>query len=466
MTVRALPAFILVALTAAASVAARAEEGAPPSGGEANLGGGLVLSGAPTIQEIQAQQKACEARKTPRKATGSISEGTYRKMERIVDAIGKGQYAESEPKLVELADQSRGDYEKAIVLQTLGFVYASENKEPQAIKAFEGALATNSLPQQIHEQIMFNIAQMYLSDNKTDKGLQALNNYLQESCNPLPDAHILLASGYAEKKQWRDALKQVDLALVKAGTPKESWLQLKLALHYELKEFPRCAEVLVHLVGLSPMKEEYWKQLYGILYEIKKDPESLAVLSLADRRGFVKDETQYKNLSNMYMYMQIPLKAAQVLERGVNAKVVEANEKNLEALGNAWLAAREYDKAEAAMAKAAAASNKGELWKRLGQIQIEKESWKTALESLQKAVQKGGLKDVGETQMLIGVCAIELKQYKTADAALRAAMSSEKTAKMAAQWLSHLQDEIAYAAQTGAAPAEDDKAAPAETKHN
>jgi tetratricopeptide (TPR) repeat protein len=444
----------LLALIAvlAAPVHAQGEEPA------VNLGGGLTFSGAPTQQDIAAQQRACEARKPPRKASGTISEGAYRKLERIVNMLAKGENAEAEPKLIAMVEGATG-YEKALVLQTLGFLYASTKRETQAIRTFEQALETNALPQQVHEGMMFNIAQLYVADNKLDRGMQALNAYLKETCNPVPEAHVLLASVHAEKKQWRESLKQIDLALVKAKSPKEAWLQLKLALHYELKEYPRCAEVLVHLVGLSPMKQEYWKQLSSILFEIKKDPEALAALALADRRGFVDEEHEYRNLANMYMYLQIPLKAAQVLERGFAAKAVTGNEKNLELLANAWLVAREYDKAEVAMAKAAAASDKGELYKRLGQIQMENENWKGALESLQKAQQKGGLKEPGEAAFLAGVCAVQLKQWKTAEAALRAAMQHEKTAKMAAEWLNHLQEEYAYSQEGQAGD-------PAETKSN
>src|SRR6185295_10845644 len=57
---------------------------------EPNLGAGLTFSGAPTLKELQAQAKACEARKPPRKAKGTISESTYKRLERIIDAIGKG----------------------------------------------------------------------------------------------------------------------------------------------------------------------------------------------------------------------------------------------------------------------------------------------------------------------------------------------------------------------------------------
>ena len=412
-------------------------------------------SSALSPEQIYAQQKACEARKPPRKAKGTISEGAYKRLERVIESIGKGEYAESEKKLKELQESARGDYEKAIVLQTLGFVYASQNKMPQAIKTFEDALALSSLPQQPHEQMMFNIAQLYVSDDKWDKGIKALQDYMAESCNPLPDAHILLASVYAERKRFRDSLQQVELALAKAKTPKEPWLQLKLALHYELKEYPKCAEVLVQLVALVPVKENYWKQLSGILFEVRKDPEALGVLALAERLGYINEETEYRNLSNLYMYLQVPLKAATILQRGVDDKQVKADEKNLETLGNAWLLAREYKKAEVAMKRAAEVSDKGELYKRLGQIQIENEDWKSALASLTQAQKKGGVKEPGELAFLIGVVAVELKDWKRAEEALRTAMGYEKTAKIAAEWFNHLQAEYAFHHPPEAAPAEE-----------
>lgn len=414
-----------------------------PAFAEEGGAAGLQLSGMPSLQELQAQQKACESRK-PKRATQGISELTYKRMERILVAVGKGEYAESEQALAELTEKVRGDYEKAVVMQTQAYVYALQNKYAKAITAYEAALATEALPNEAHENMMFNVAQMYMSENRFDKGEQMLKKYMEAACNPVPEAHISLAMIYAERKQFRESLKQADLAIVKSKTPKETWLQLKLALHFELKEIPKCAEVLVHLIALSPMKETYFKQLHGVLTEIKRDQEALAVLALTERRGFLDEEKEYLNLSNMYMFMEIPLRAAQVLDRGLEAKQVEANEKNLEKLANAWFAAREYAKAEDAMGRAAKASDKGELWKQLGYIQLEREKYKDALDSFQRSEKKGGSKKPGEVEFMIGVTATQLKQWKLAENALRSAMTHEQYTKQATEWLNHMRNEQAY----------------------
>lgn len=418
--------------------------------------GPALAQGTPiptTLEQVQALQRACEAKKPQRKSAGTISESTYRRLERVIDQISKNEYGEAEAKLKEMQAASRGGYEKAVISQTLAFVYASTNRNALAIKAFETAIGENAMPQQPHEQMVLNVAQLYMADNQAEKGIKFLNEYMNEACNPLPDAHIMLASAYAEKKRWRDALTHTDLALLKSKEPKEQWLQLKLALHFELKELPKCAEVLVQLVGIAPIKETYWKQLSSILFELRKDPEALATLALAERRGYIDEEAEFRNIANLYMYLQIPYKAATFLQRGVDQKIVPPTEKNLEFLGNAWLAAREYKKAQVAMRAAAEASDKGELWKRLGQIYVEDEQWKQASEALAKARQKG-VKEPGELAFLTGVVAVELKQWKAAESALREAMQHDKTAKVATQWLAHLQAEMAYNAQTAPATPE------------
>jgi tetratricopeptide (TPR) repeat protein len=219
----------------------------------------------------------------------------------------------------------------------------------------------------------------------------------------------------------------------------------------------------VHLVAMVPTKEDYWKQLSGILFEIRKDPDALAVLALAERRGYINEEKEYRNLANMYMYMQIPMKAGLLLQRGIDQKQVEANEKNLESLANAWMAARENDRAEVVLKKAAALSDKGELYKHLGYIYVERMEWAGALEAFDKALRKGGLKEVGDVYLLVAQSAIELKQWKRAEDAIRSAMQQEKTSKMATEWLNHLQREQEYANRgKETAPAED-KAAETQT---
>jgi tetratricopeptide (TPR) repeat protein len=379
------------------------------------------------------------AAKKQRKATGTLSESAYRQLERIHELIAKDRNAEAMERLGAMMERSGNDYEKAIVYQTAAFVHVSQNNYKAAIKAFETAVQLDALPQQPYEQMMFNLAQLYFQDNQTEKAATLLERYFAEATiAPPADAHILLASVYADRKRYRDALPQVDQAIAKAREPKESWLQLKLALHYELKQFPQCAEVLVQLVQLAPQKEDYWKQLSSVFFEIKRDRESLAVLALAERQGYLDTEGEIRNLANVYLLLEIPYKAAAILQQGLDRKVLKADEKTLSLLGDAWTMAREYDKAEPVLKQAASVADKGDIYFRLGQIYIEDERWKPALEMLEKAQAKGGLKKPGEAALLEGVAAFNAGNRARAVDALLRAMNHDDSRNNAAQWLSHV----------------------------
>ena len=166
--------------------------------------------------------------------------------------------------------ESGNDYEKAIVFYNLGYASASKNDQGNAVKAFAQALSLSSMPQQQHEQLQYNLGQLYIVAGQPEDGIRTLQQYVAEACNPVPaEAHIYLANALSTRKRFKEALPQIDLALSKAKAPKESWLQLKLAIHYELKDFKGCAQTLVQLVGVAPAKPDYWKQLAAIFMEMK-----------------------------------------------------------------------------------------------------------------------------------------------------------------------------------------------------
>jgi tetratricopeptide (TPR) repeat protein len=382
----------------------------------------------------------------PRKPSGMISEPIFRGIEQATDLITKKQYDSAIDKLNKIAEAGN-EYEKAVAYYNQGFAYSSKNDLGGAARAFQKALDQNSLPQVQHEQLEYNLGQIYVANGQFDEGITTLNKYMEETCSPIPaEAHIFLANAYAEKKRFRDALPQIDQAIAKAKQPKESWLQLKLALNYELKDFRACATTLVQLIGMVPDKPDYWKQLSSMFFEMKEDSESLAVLALAERQGFIDKPNEIRNLYNVYMVMELPFKAGNLMQDAIDKGKVPADEKNLEAVANAWINARESAKAEASLKKLAGMSDRGEYYFRLGGIYGDDERWKESKEMLEKALDKGGLKRPGEAWMRIAVADYNLKDMKGAFAALNKATAFDESRKQAVEWKRALEAEM------GAAP--------------
>ncbi len=273
-----------------------------------------------------------------------------------------------------------------------------------------------------------------------------LQDYISGACKAVPaEAHIFLANALVERKRYADALPQIDLALSKAKSPNQSWYEMKLAVSYEMKDFKGCAQTLVQLIGLAPVKPEYWKQLSSMFFEMKSDLDAVAVLAVADRQGFLDKPNERKNLYNVYMMLDLPFKAGTMLQESMDKGKVPADEANLESVADAWINAREAARAETTLKKLASMSERGEYFFKLGAMYGDTEQWKDSREALQKALQKGGLKRTGEAWMRLAVAEYSLKNNPGAVTALQKAVTFDETRKQASEWLRHLQGQVTTA---------------------
>ena len=378
-----------------------------------------------------------------------MSESAYEEVQTATELISKQKYGEAIDKLSKVADKG-SDYEKAIINYNLGFAYSSKTDYQGAVKAFAKALSFNALPQSQREQLQYNLGQLYIVAGQFEDGIKTLQDYIANACSPVPgDVHIFLANALSEKKRYQEALPQIDLALSKAKEPKEVWIQMKLAISYELKDYKSCAQALVQLISMVPAKPEYWKQLSSIFYEMKQDADSVAVLALAERQGFVQKPNEIKNLYSVYMILELPLKAGQLMQEAIDKGQMPGDEKNLESVADAWINAREFTKAETTLKKLASMSERGDYYFKLGAMYGDNERWKESKEMLEKALEKGGIKRMGDAYMRLAVAHYGLKNNDGAIAALRKAVTYDETRKQAGEWLRHLSTQ--YAGQQGSA---------------
>lgn len=381
----------------------------------------------------------------PEKSEGEMTEATYSVIQSASELIGKQKTGEAIEKLTKIAD-SGSEYEKATVNYNLGIAYSSKNDYPNAVKVFAKALSTDALPQKQREQLQYNLGQLYIVIGQYDEGIKAFQTYLSNACAAIPpEAHIFLANALSERKRYSEALPQIDLAISKAKEVKEVWLQMKLAIAYELKDFKNCAEALVLLIGRVPEKAEYWRQLSSVFYEMKSDAESVAVLALAERQGFLQKPNEVKNLYNVYMMLESPYKAGSLMEEAIAKSRLPADEANLGALSDAWINARETAKAEATLKKLASISEKGDYYYKLGAMYGDNERWKESQEMLKKALEKGGLKRPGEVWMRMAVAHYGMKDNAGAIAALQKAITFDESRKQAGDWLHVLNAQVASA---------------------
>ncbi len=377
----------------------------------------------------------------------TLSELTYKRLSKIHELIGEEQYSEALQRLEKLESSvKRNDYELAMVLQTYGFIWAQRGNYTKAAGYFQQAIDLGSLPDHQVEQMKYSLGQFHVAVEEYYKGIKVLNEYLGSAKTAVPpEARVLLATAYAQTNQYSKALPPLTQAIRESKSPKESWLQLKLAMHYELKDYKNCANTLLELVALFPVKKDYWKQLSGMFLELKRNADALATLALAERKGLLDADKELVNLTNLFLYLDIPYKAGKVLNEALRKGQVERKADNYELLANAWLGAKETDRAIEALESASKMTRDGEIVLRLAYLYVEKEAWPKVIPTLEQA-RKLGVKEPGNTALLQGIAATELGDHEAAIKAFSVAMKYDDTRKQAVAWLQHAQAEQAAAA--------------------
>lgn len=394
----------------------------------------LVLAG------LIAAPSSAWAECKPREAQGAMNEPFYRSLEQVTELMAKNDYNEAITRLQKMVAGDVTQYERAIGYYNLGYAYNLKEDIPNAIKAFQKALDENALPQTQHEQLLYNTGQLYILNDQFDQGIKTLEQYFSEACAKVsPDAYIFLASAYIEKKKFREAIVQVDRAIAaNGGKAKETWLQIKVAGYFELKDYQASADALIELIRIVPAKPDYWKQLYGIFFELKKDEQALATLALAERQGFLSKPNEVKNLYSVYMLLELPFKAGLLYEDAMAAKRIPADETNLDALANAWINARELPRAEKVLTQLAASTGKGDYYFKLGAMYGDDERWQDSIDLLQQALKRGGLKRTGEAHMRLAVAYYNIEKLDDAKNALQKALAYDESKRQANDWLQHL----------------------------
>jgi tetratricopeptide (TPR) repeat protein len=138
--------------------------------------------------------------------------------------------------------------------------------------------------------------------------------------------------------------------------------------------------------------------------------------------------------------LDIPHKAGLLLDKGLADGQVSETADNLEYLSETWIAAREWQKAESALQRAAERSERGDLWQRLAQVQMEQENWSAAQASMSRAI-SAGVEDVGQASYLLGIAAYNAGDVTGAKHALMTSVRQPSSRQQAQQWLDHLEHE-------------------------
>ena len=403
---------------------------------------GSLVSSA-NAQDDKAKQDTRETRRTP-----ALRNKVY---EPLAEAQGlaeakdyAGAAAILNDMIAEDGKRALNSYELANVYNLFAFLSYATEDYPQSLRYYEQVIAQPDIPLAMEINTRFTIAQLYFVQEKWQQGIDALLVWFDLSEKPNAGAYVLLAQGYYQVKNFDLALKNVETAIDmhegEGKLPKEQWYNLARFLYFDKEDFDSALDVLNTLIIYYP-KKQYWVQASHLYGEKKEEQKQLALMEAAYEQGFLDRSSELVTMSYLYLNAEVPYFAASVIEKGFDDELVDDKSKNYELAGSAWAQAREVAKSIPMMEKAAAKSDEGELYVRLGNVYLDGDQFAKAADSVSKGLKKGGVKRPDQARLVLGMAYFNLGEYNKARKAFRDAGKDERSEKYARQWISYVTSE-------------------------
>lgn len=415
------------------------------------------LAGSVFAQEEE--KSKLEGRQTKR--TQTMREAVYKRLSAAQVAAEADDFATAEKELRAVENMKKlTPYETAQLYNFYAFIRYSNEDYPGAARAYEKVLEQPDLPEGMATATRYSLAQLYFVQEDYSRAEGMLEDWFALVTNPNPRAYVMLSQCRYSMDKYREALEPLSTAIQLAetgeeGKAEENWYSLQRVLYYELEDYENTAKVLEKLIRLYPRKD-YWMQLAGMFGELDDQAKQLVVLDLAYKQGFFSRGPEYTNLAQLLIQDEIPYRAAQVLEDGIEKGHVKRNVNNLRLLSQAYVVAAEDEKAIDPLRAAAKLDDDGELYMHLANSLFNLDRFDESAEAAREAIDRG-LKKESEARITLGMALYELDKLEDS----RKEFLKIKNNKMASQWVNFIEKEQARLKQLADAIAANRRAAQA-----
>jgi tetratricopeptide (TPR) repeat protein len=317
----------------------------------------------------------------------------------------------------------------------------------KAIQAYERMLKIPSLEEQLRKQTVYTLAQLSTMEEQYQKALSYLDQWFALESNPAPEPYILYAQNLYQLDRYSDMVRPIetamDIAKKRNKAIKEDWYVLLNFAYFQQEDFAKVKDLNKILLQNWP-KKRYWFQLAGAYTELGEDQNLVAAYDAAHTQGMLETESELVTMAQLYLQQEVPYKAATLLESEMESGRVSKNAKNYRLLSQAWSLAMEDEKAIPALQQAARLSDDGELYVRLGNSYLNIGQYDECVSSVREGIDKGGLEEgSSDAQISLGMCLYNLKRYKDATAAFERAARSQKSKRLAGQWIDVINADLA-----------------------
>jgi Tfp pilus assembly protein PilF len=328
-------------------------------------------------------------------------------------------------------------YEQATLQRFLGHAYVKDDQPELGIQAFEQALKSQALTTKEQQGIRYQLGQLYLRQDRPELAIEQLRGL---DPGDYPRAASYLGRAQTAAGAHDDAIATAERLLQGDSRPALDEINHLLAL-YRQADRPESAKVLAReAVGWYPAERIYWQELARLQLQLGEKHAAAATLQAMERQGMLSTPQARDRLIALYLHLDAPVKAAELLELALAEGDLENSAQHRARLAAAWLQARDWRQAERELAALAAdqARPEPERLADLAFCHYQQGHWTQAIATYRRALAAGRLTNAGEAWLRLGIAAIKARDRDTAQAALQEAEAYPGQQRHAKQWLEWL----------------------------
>ncbi|HET6603109.1 MAG TPA: tetratricopeptide repeat protein [Xanthomonadaceae bacterium] len=373
-----------------------------------------------TRQEPEGQQAS---RKLAKKLQALIDDSNEERFDEVISGARE---------IIASADANA--YDKAIAYQSLAFAHLEQDDYVQAAQAIEQALATNALSNDTHFQLMRQLAQIQLAEEQYDRAIVTVDRFLTET--RAEDGELLAMKGNALYRLERcgDAIPVLEEASAKLERNQSAVTQILMACYFETEQPLKAAGMAEQALAKDPDNKSLIRNLSSIYLQAEQEQKAAQVLEDAKNRGLLSEAEDYKQLYQLYRYVENDAKAIEVIREGQAKDILPKDAETYRALGEAAYFSENIPVAIEAFQKGAAVAGDGELALSLARVLHEEQRYPEAKAAAQEALAKG-VKQKGHAYLVIGGAELGLNNKEAAIAAYRQATQYPESKSVAESWL-------------------------------
>ncbi|WP_299072562.1 hypothetical protein [uncultured Paraglaciecola sp.] len=336
--------------------------------------------------------------------------------------------------------ETSNKFDRAFTDRFIGNLLATQKgKAKKAIDYLQKAVAPNKLNDAEQVGTIKLIADLSLQEEQYDSAIKYYQQWMKVTCKEDFDVYFRMTNAYYQTQKYPEMIAPINKAIALAKKPNKTAYALKMTSYYNRKMYKETIAVQEETVRIFPDDKGQWTQL-GFFYMLVEDhKKALSTFEMAYNQGYLTKAAEIKALSQLYAMNDIPLKAAEVLEKHIKSGLVKNEERMLTNVASSYQQAKEFKEAAEYYGKSAAISSDPDLYQKQGMVLYALEKYSPAIVALQKALD-GGSNKKGALHIAIMQANFDKGDFKSAYKHVLEAKKDRSTARNARSWEPYIKE--------------------------